>query len=63
MINRFYRTLRHLRRRCVAPAAERRRGGDRRQLADRREDTRSGEQLAGRRQRERRFSRDVHSAG
>jgi len=63
MINRFYRTLRSLRRRCEAPAAERRLGGDRRQLADRREDARSGEQMVGRRERERRFSRDRHSAG
>jgi len=63
MINRFYRTLRRMRQASVTPGGERRRGEDRRQLVDRREDIRSGEQLAGRRKRERRYGHDVQTTG
>jgi len=63
MINRVYRTWRRLRgRRNTASEDERRRGEDRRQLADRREEMRYGEQLICRRRRERRYSQDIRPA-
>jgi len=52
-----------MRQASVTPGGERRRGEDRRQLVDRREDIRSGEQLAGRRKRERRYGHDVQTTG